>query len=595
MHSYKAVLADLGISLNNSSLRPAANAVALSAFPDLGPAPPWIVMDAEEITDVVREFTGGINEGWFADLDITNKNSVGKACLDAIDNRTNDSYERWRSLLFAAADAERLGATEARRNALEWSKRGASWTDEAAFDRCWNSARPGGIGVGTLIYMAEAAGLDLSRWRNAASTTATPSPNHQVQPGAASFDMSLFYITNQSIRPEKRKPILGGLAFIGNVSVVASPGGVAKSTIIMADCVALASGRQITGVPVPRSAPVLMINAEDTAGEVRLRVHAYLRHYGMTVTDAGKLFVAGADQLGDFSLTELDPATRRERLRERDLVRLRQIVRDTGARLVVLDPFGAVVPVGGNDNGLIYALMRALRAIAEECGCAIVLVAHTRKNAAANGDGAEGVLGAVALSNGARAVWGVTCPSAKETEALGVAPGDEAHIRILTGQKANLSPGAATRTFRLVGVRMGNAAPPDWPDEDNVAVAVPFTPNASGSHFAAATLRDVLAVLARGAQGGTCAFSPAVQAKARSYVQAVAAALAAHLPNTTAPQAIRSYAQRALVELQTAGWVVVQATAVPKTGGGANKRDGYLVRWTATPWAATTSPGPFVA
>ena len=91
MHSYKAVLADLGISLNDFSLRPAANAVALSAFPDLGPAPPWIVMDAEEITDVVREFTGGINEGWFADLDITNKNSVGKACLDAIDNRTNDS------------------------------------------------------------------------------------------------------------------------------------------------------------------------------------------------------------------------------------------------------------------------------------------------------------------------------------------------------------------------------------------------------------------------------------------------------------------------------------------------------------------------
>src|SRR5262249_34873834 len=92
-----------------------------------------------------------------------------RTCLDAIDNRISDPREQWLRVLFAVADAERLGCADARELALEWSKRGAKFTSEHHFDVVWESYKPGGgITVGTLISMAGKAGADLSPWRDAA-------------------------------------------------------------------------------------------------------------------------------------------------------------------------------------------------------------------------------------------------------------------------------------------------------------------------------------------------------------------------------------------------------------------------------------------
>ena len=56
--------------------------------------------------------------------------------------------------------------------ALEWSKRGAGWTSERDFDTAWNSFKPGGTTVGTLIWLARQAGLDLSPWQESAASDA---------------------------------------------------------------------------------------------------------------------------------------------------------------------------------------------------------------------------------------------------------------------------------------------------------------------------------------------------------------------------------------------------------------------------------------
>jgi hypothetical protein len=90
------------------------------------------------------------------------------ASLTKLDNRTDDSRDRWLNVLFAVADAGRLGCPGARELALAWSKKGASWTSESDFDIAWNSFKPGGTTIGTLLAIAAAAGVDLSPWRNAA-------------------------------------------------------------------------------------------------------------------------------------------------------------------------------------------------------------------------------------------------------------------------------------------------------------------------------------------------------------------------------------------------------------------------------------------
>jgi hypothetical protein len=71
---------------------------------------------------------------WFGLLPTEQQAAVIRACLDTLDNRTKDPRDLWLRVLFAVADAERLGCPEARQLALKWSRRGASWKSEDDFD-----------------------------------------------------------------------------------------------------------------------------------------------------------------------------------------------------------------------------------------------------------------------------------------------------------------------------------------------------------------------------------------------------------------------------------------------------------------------------
>jgi type 1 fimbriae regulatory protein FimB/type 1 fimbriae regulatory protein FimE len=85
---------------------------------------------------------------WFTELPAKDQSTLVQACLDALDNRTIDPREVWLQVLFAVADAEQLGCSNARQLALDWSRRGRSWTSERDFDAAWNSFKPGGISHG---------------------------------------------------------------------------------------------------------------------------------------------------------------------------------------------------------------------------------------------------------------------------------------------------------------------------------------------------------------------------------------------------------------------------------------------------------------
>jgi hypothetical protein len=121
---------------------------------------------AAEIAAVMASpdnMSGGIEPLPFERLSADEKRTCLKYWLDKLDNRTNDPRERWRDILWAAADAERLGCPDARQIALEWSKRGAGWESEEKFDGVWNSYQPNGKNIGTLIKAVRDAGFD--PWR----------------------------------------------------------------------------------------------------------------------------------------------------------------------------------------------------------------------------------------------------------------------------------------------------------------------------------------------------------------------------------------------------------------------------------------------
>jgi RecA-family ATPase len=77
----------------------------------------------------------------------------------------------------------------------------------------------------------------------------------------------------------RRRFIYGKHYMRGAVSITAADGGVGKSTLAIAEGIAIALGRNLLGVPVPEPLEVVYINLEEPADEILRRVHAVCQHY----------------------------------------------------------------------------------------------------------------------------------------------------------------------------------------------------------------------------------------------------------------------------------------------------------------------------
>jgi hypothetical protein len=214
-------------------------------------------------------------------------------------------------VLFAVADAETHQCPGARELALGWSRRGAGWSSEGDFDKAWDSFRVGGTTVGTLIYMAQQAGADLTRWES-----------RQAQNGGDPFAMApqpagLTALVNAASSgavtvaelpalPPKRKWLHGTDTARGAVSLLVAPGARGKSTWLLTLALACASGRQLLGSHIfGGPLRVLYLNAEDATSEIALRLRAAMRHHGLNDADVPGLRLAGVDRLR-ITLLEAD-------------------------------------------------------------------------------------------------------------------------------------------------------------------------------------------------------------------------------------------------------------------------------------------------
>ena len=121
------------------------------------------------------------------------------------------------------------------------------------------------------------------------------------------------------------------------------------------------------------------------------------------------------------------------------LAALRQYIEAARADVVVLDPLASVIPVGLNDNGLIAGLMAQLKVLAVERDFALLIIHHFKKGA----DGsAEGVGGASAIVNHARAVFTVEAMGEREAASFGIMPSERWRLLRLADLKLNLAPRA---------------------------------------------------------------------------------------------------------------------------------------------------------
>ena len=252
-----------------------------------------------------------------------------------------------------------------------------------------------------------------------------------------------------------RQWLLGRWLLRGEVTAILAPGGTGKSTIGNAIALCLASGRELLGKSLPRGAQAVWIfNLEDGADELERQMAAACAFHNIGPADCGErlhldsglaqpLCTATEDREG-FALAEDVFAQLAATISERQIA------------AVIVDPFVSSHAVQENSNGAIDAITKRWKRLAQDTGCAVMLVHHTKKLGGREVTAEDG-RGAVALRDAARVVLPLNAMSQVDAEELGITDPQlrRSLVRIDTG-KANRAPPDAATWIKLEGQSLDN-------------------------------------------------------------------------------------------------------------------------------------------
>lgn len=194
---------------------------------------------------------------------------------------------------------------------------------------------------------------------------------------------------------QPRRFLYGHRIMSGYVTMVAAPGGVGKSMIMVVDGLSMASGRQLLYDKPVRQLRVAYLCNEDDLDELRRRVVAAKAYH--EITDA---------ELGTFDLISGYGAPRRLYVEgetpDQYEDRLAQwVARFAGYDVLMLDPLISLHQgVEENSNEGMELVSTALRALAHRACLGLMVAAHTRKG---SGD-SESHAGQIDSMRGASAV-----------------------------------------------------------------------------------------------------------------------------------------------------------------------------------------------
>ena len=251
-----------------------------------------------------------------------------------------------------------------------------------------------------------------------------------------------------------RRWIYGNHYIRSNVSVLASAGGVGKTSMQIVEALAIATGKPLLGEQVREQCNVWIINLEDPLEEMQRRLVAAMLHFNIAPEDVeGRLFLdAGRDMQIMFASQGRDGIEVHDELVDYMIRKIEQ--HQIGVTFI--DPWVGANQINENDNMAMNAAVSAVRRVCDATDCSIGLVHHIRKS---NGDEAtvDSVRGAGSLIGAARAARIINKISQEDALKLGVSEHDSLGIFRVDDGKANLAPPAAHAVYRrMVGVQLPN-------------------------------------------------------------------------------------------------------------------------------------------
>jgi len=215
-----------------------------------------------------------------------------------------------------------------------------------------------------------------------------------------------------------RKPIswiLPGIIPEGGCGLIVAPPKVGKTRIAMEMALGLATGKRPLGISVRRPQPVGFFSLEDGERLFAERLSSGMNngrskyHWDGHIRSEGKQLVWEPAQplslLTHFSPVDLSEGN--------DMQRLYETIEQYGLRLVVLDTLSmAIGKANVSDQKDMYAILKPLKLIAQNTGCAIMFIHHTRKRVFEKGETVqESILGATALHGWSDFIMSLAAPS----------------------------------------------------------------------------------------------------------------------------------------------------------------------------------------
>jgi hypothetical protein len=355
---------------------------------------------------------------------------------------------------------------------ISWSD-GYAQNDRATSARKWAGFSASRSSHRTLFSWAERRGWKgwPSADREGAMNDARAQPDAKDAP--PDTDLGVWDAGDDDYVIPPREWLLGTAFCRTFVSTLIADGAIGKTTLRIAQHLALATGRPFTGEHVFLRCRTLMLCFEDDRNELRRRVRAAMIHHGVTADELkGHLFLAAIrqcdlklallDNYGNAIAGPLGPA-------------LMNAVTARGIDLVTLDPFVKTHAVEENSNPHIDFVTGILADMATALNVATDLTHHTSKGPSDAGNADRG-RGASAHKNAGRILKTLAVMTPEEAEGFGVSDLDRRSLVRMDNGKVNLTrPAREAQWFRLVSVSLGNGNE-IYPNGDEVQAIEVWTP-----------------------------------------------------------------------------------------------------------------------
>jgi hypothetical protein len=311
------------------------------------------------------------------------------------------------------------------------------------------------------------------------------------------------------------------------LSSLIADGGVGKTALRIAQLMSLATRRSLTGEHVFLQCRVLIVSLEDDADELRRRVYAVMRRYGIKPADVrGWLFLAAPKGVRLAEMKDGAPAASTlQKL-------LTDAITDLKIDVVSLDPFIKSHGLEENSNGAIDYVCTLLTKMAIDHDISVDLPHHTKKGLGGPGDADRG-RGATAMKDAARLVYTLNPMTTEEAQQFDLTEVERRSLVRMDSGKVNIAPPATDTTwFRIIGMPLENGHG-IYPAGDNVQTVEPWQPPKTWAGLGSALLNRILDSIETGCPDGTSRYSASSAAKDRAAWKVIVQ----HAPDRTEKQA----------------------------------------------------------